>query len=62
MIRAVVPDDPIRRQPTWFMCRLASIQSSREHMARARFALKERRLELLQQIAEIDAADARLQT
>lgn len=61
MVRAVVPSDPIERQPTSYMCQLAKIPAGREFSAAARFALKQRRLELLQQIEQIDEADAVLQ-
>jgi hypothetical protein len=61
MVRAVIPSDPIERQSTTYMCELAKIPGGREFLATARFALKQRRLELLQQIEQIDEADAVLQ-
>jgi hypothetical protein len=61
MVRAVIPSDPIERQSTAYMCQLAKIPAGQDFVASMRFALKQRRLELLQQIEQIDEADAVLQ-
>jgi hypothetical protein len=61
-VRRVQLDDPrLDKQPTWWLCRLASIHGSRTHLAGVRYALKQRRVELLAELAEIEQADQRLQ-
>lgn len=52
---------PLRWFRTRILCQHASVPGSREFLAQARLAIKERRAELQQELALLDQAEAQLQ-